>query len=296
MNRTKFSTFSIVFLTSCFSLLTFASAQGPLTPPGGPAPMMRSLDQIEPRTPITSLPYTINESGSYIVTGPLASTNHGIIVQAHNVTVDLMGFTITGSSSTNFHGILAQGGEGVPLRNVHIRNGGVQNFGHGVRFANVDVASIRYLTVIQNAGYGLFLTGLPSPVSMSQYITVEYCTIMDNQDRGIVVSTTSGFAYGYIIRYNTLRGNGDIGMFLRNLFDSVVTDNLVGPQDGAGTTHGIFGSGFSQSLLARNIVTGNTNNFAFGPGSPVRGGSVTKTDGTLDNTGVEAHPWANFNW
>lgn len=290
MNRTIF------LLIIYFSLHTLGFAQGPLTPPGGPAPMMRSLDQIEPRIPITSLPYTINESGSYIVTGPLASTNHGIIVQAHNVTVDLMGFTITGSSSTNFHGILAQGGEGLPLRNVHIRNGGVREFGHGVQLANVDGASIRYLTAMQNAGYGLYVTGLPSPDSMSQYITVESCTIMDNQNRGIVVSTASGFGYGYIIRYNTLRGNGEIGMFLRNLLDSVVTDNLIGPQDGAGTTYGVFGSGFSQSLLARNIVTGNTDNFAFGPGSPVRGGSVTKTSGTLDTTGVEAHPWANFNW
>ena len=40
-------------------------AQGPLAPPGPPGPTMKTLDQIEPRTPISSLPFTISASGSY---------------------------------------------------------------------------------------------------------------------------------------------------------------------------------------------------------------------------------------
>jgi len=37
------------------------AAQGPLTPSGAPEPTMNTLGQVEPRTPISSLPYTIDQ-------------------------------------------------------------------------------------------------------------------------------------------------------------------------------------------------------------------------------------------
>ena len=81
----------------CTLLTITANSQGVLTPPGAPAPMMKTLQQIEPRTPISSLPYTISAPGSYYLTGPLNSTNTGITVAANDVTIDLMGFTISGA-------------------------------------------------------------------------------------------------------------------------------------------------------------------------------------------------------
>ena len=50
---------------------TDVMGQGSLTPPGAPGETMKALAQVEPRTPISSLPYTISESGSYYVTGNL---------------------------------------------------------------------------------------------------------------------------------------------------------------------------------------------------------------------------------
>ena len=35
-------------------------AQGPLTPPGAPAPAMKSLAQVEPRFPVDSAPVTLS--------------------------------------------------------------------------------------------------------------------------------------------------------------------------------------------------------------------------------------------
>src|SRR5262245_59065250 len=71
-------------------------AQGNLNPPGAPAPMMKSLDQIEARTPISSVPYTINAPGSYYLTADLSvTTGDAITIATNGVTLDLNGFTIS---------------------------------------------------------------------------------------------------------------------------------------------------------------------------------------------------------
>src|ERR1700733_12219713 len=98
----KFSLAAAALLSTLNPQLSTVFAQGSLTPPGAPAPTMRSLAQIEPRTPISSLPYTITEPGSYYVTTNLTgvSGSDGITIiflpVIENVTVDLNGFTLTG--------------------------------------------------------------------------------------------------------------------------------------------------------------------------------------------------------
>jgi hypothetical protein len=74
-----------------------ASAQGPLAPPGAPAPTMLSLSQVEPRTPITNTTaVTISAPGSYYLTANISVTSgSAITITASQVTLDLNGFTIT---------------------------------------------------------------------------------------------------------------------------------------------------------------------------------------------------------
>lgn len=101
-------------------------SQGPLTPPGAPAPTMKTLDQIEPRTPISALPFTINSPGSYYITGNLTgvANQHGITINADNVTLDLGGFELVGPGS----GVTTA----IRLVNAHvnatIRNGTVRGW------------------------------------------------------------------------------------------------------------------------------------------------------------------------
>jgi hypothetical protein len=136
---------------------------------------------------------------------------------------------------------------------------------------------------------------MDGPTIMSQYITIEHCHILHNGLRGLRIGgDTTG--RGMIVRHNLIRGNEQIGTQFVNLRDSVVTDNFIGAQTGPGSTVGLSGANFIDSLVARNVVAGNTNNYSFSPGSPVRGGIVTKSSGFLETTGVEAHPWANFGW
>ena len=98
------------------------AAQGPLSPPGPPAPTMKTLEQIhdrtDPRTPISSLPYPITEPGSYYVVSNLHSTTDGIVIETSGVTVDLMGFSLTGDGGSGDYGIHVAGATNAAIEDL----------------------------------------------------------------------------------------------------------------------------------------------------------------------------------
>jgi len=76
---------ALAFL-SAFSFQLSAFSQGPLTPPGAPTPSMKSLDQIEARTAISSAPFYITSSGSYYLTQNLTvASGNAITIAAGDV-------------------------------------------------------------------------------------------------------------------------------------------------------------------------------------------------------------------
>ncbi len=63
---------------------------------------MKTLQQVEPRTPIESLPFTITASGSYYLTKNLqftATSGNAINVKTSDVTIDLQGFTLSSTAA-----------------------------------------------------------------------------------------------------------------------------------------------------------------------------------------------------
>ena len=128
---------------SSFYILHSAFGQGALTPPGAPAPTMKSLDQIEPRTPISSLPFTITQPGSYYLTTNLTGNPGGITISAGDVTLDLMGFALVGGTGD---GVFVSGSR----TNIAIRNGAVRGWSIGVNATNSFNSSVSDLQLSRN--------------------------------------------------------------------------------------------------------------------------------------------------
>ena len=143
-------------------------AQGNLTPPGAPAPTMKSLDQIETRTPISALPYTIDIPGSYYITTKLqVAVNSGIVIRANNVTLDLNGFTISSIQNPASTGVAIQVGTtgSGAVKNVTILNGFISS---GVTNNNGTFAGNGF-------GYGIYNLALPSRNVHVSGVTVTGC-------------------------------------------------------------------------------------------------------------------------
>ncbi|HMJ89562.1 MAG TPA: hypothetical protein VK530_07080 [Candidatus Acidoferrum sp.] len=178
--------------------LSTACAQGALTPPNPPAPTMKTLDQIEARTPISSVPYTISVPGSYyLTTNVTATVSNAIVIAISGVTLDLNGFTISSTTaSATGHGILLNSG----LCNITILNGfiqsGVTNNGSGV-FNGPGFRSGIYCpgtpplsTRISGISVlGCRVDGILLSTSVGGSTTVDSCTVQTVGGVGIAAST-----------------------------------------------------------------------------------------------------------
>jgi parallel beta-helix repeat protein len=212
-------------------LSTNALAQGPLTPTGAPAATMKTLEQVEPRTPISSVPYSINVSGSYYLTTNLTagSGENGINVNADNVTIDLNGFTLIGSGGDSGHGIYMEGTwDNVWIRNGDIRNWqgdsayGIRALGNNVRIRDIDVLSNQYgiyvedNSIIQDC---IAFTNLHNGIETDDNCQVYDCTAIGNSGDGFKLDDDCSISR-CTAKYNKYNGI-EIGN------DGIVTDCAI---------------------------------------------------------------------
>lgn len=202
---------------------------------------MKTLDQVEPRTPIPggNVAPTISASGSYYLSGNLYRT---LTISASNVTLDLMGFTIDPSSG----GAIMIGSS---LKNLTVRNGILTGAEIGIDARSLRESNSRFekLTVSACSDIGLYIGsgcivedcvvnacgnyGIFS--SNDGKLEVRNCRITGTTLNGVVS------AGGSRIIGNTIEGSGANGL------------RLIG----------------TNSYVIGNIVIGNVDNYDFAQGN-----------------------------
>jgi hypothetical protein len=264
-------------------------AQGSLTPPSAPAPTMKTLAQIEPRTSISSLPFTINTPGSYCVLSNLtgiAGTN-GISVTASDVSIDLGGFALigvpgamdgincTGDRLVVFNGTIrnwSSNGVNVSIttRDDHFNN--LIAFGNGLGgIAGGGGALVEDCVVDGNGGLG---------VQVGAGSIVRGCAIknntgggfnhfsINNEKQGVLLSgcnfannggTAITLNVGCFATGNNIVGHSVAGMFVTGQGNRVEANHFNGNNIALE-----MGSGSSSNLVVRNSFQANTNAFVAG--------------------------------
>jgi hypothetical protein len=254
----------VVAIVSCL-LAWLGLGQGSLTPPPGPpAPVFKTLQQVEPRTPISALPFTITQPGSYYVTANLmpASDENGIVVAANDVTIDLGGFTLTGGGGSSGEGISASEARA----NIVIRNGTVRGWpGSGVNF--YDSSSSGVLVQSIHAAGNTF-TG----IGLRNNSRATDCVAEGNSSYGILVGTDC-----LIERCRALSNSG-AGIKAGNGF-TIVDCNVTA--NGMTGIHAATGGTIRGCTARANTSDG----IATGSGSTVRDCSAQNNTGRGVSTG-----------
>ena len=297
-------------LATCF-------AQGALTPPGAPAPTMKSLAQIEPRKPISALPFNLTVSGSYYLTANLTGTG-GITINSSDVTVDLGGFTITGGALTG-DGITLNGG----LKNIVIRNGTIRGWsGNGVTSLASSARNLvfAHLNISDSGGMGIsainaVITDCNISGSGSQGINATACTIgnclvdgSNNQGVSLFSGTVSHCVIqssgleglvltgpGCVINDNLIKSNNvangafNAGLYIDSANNRIENNQLIG--NGAAGYGITFNNSPTGNLVIKNFVSGNGAK-NYGISAPIIFGPIITATGSIASTS----PWANFSY
>jgi hypothetical protein len=258
---------------------SFATA-GDLTPPGAPAPTMRTLTELEPRIPVGPLTtpgdadsvYRIDQPGSYFLTGDVGGEvgKHGIEIVSPDVSLDLMGFTLRGVAGS-LDGISIFQDGGALIANIRLRDGTVRGFGGG----GVSVGSgietdgppsvYERVAAVGNGGLGIeayraslidcFATGNGSiGFFLNAGASAERCAAIGNGQSGFQLGS------GSVVTACLARENGGRGFDSFGASAGRVLRDCVAERNGDSGFFGVNGTVFEGCIAIGDLFAGATIN------------------------------------
>jgi hypothetical protein len=186
--------------------------------------------------------YTITQPGSYKLSGNLQAKDPNtdvIVIAADNVTIDLNGFAIMGTTAcgtgpTGFNCTNTGNGRGIATSakvaghpdffNITIRNGAIQGMG----YRGIDLSGDSFL--------------------------IEYVHVDDSGESGIATLRQNGQQVNVILQHNNLRQNGRDGVSMFG--GGAVTDNVSTNNRFSGVAF-LFNGTISIGTVARNVLSNN---------------------------------------
>jgi len=195
-------------------------------------------------TKITSCGTLDTFGGTYVLTANLTSCDTCLVVANNRITIDLAGYTISGSCKARDcagDDVLCQGPRagvtegGTPWLGTTVKNGTITGFDVGIDLALSTQNVIRGLTSSANSA------------------------------DGIMVGNHS------LVKDSLIEGNGQDGIFITD-FGQVEDCTIGGPTEAYPTAQGNKGfgiSGFSRLLIRNNMVVGNQTGIFVGDFSTV---------------------------
>lgn len=254
----------------------------------------QSLKELEPRTilmppgqgemlPVSATAViTISSPGSYVLGGNVVGVagKHGIEIKKSNVTLDLNGFALIGTTDS-------LSGIDVPSSavNVKIHNGAIRGWGQrGINGKKLSASEVSDVRVGNCKWHGIFLgdgivSGCTSRLNGGDGINVangksvvESCAVERNGGNGVVVNGVDSDAYTTICKVSS---TGNAGSGIVSQLGCTITECSVGDNGGWGIL------AYRTSVVERCAAERNTlGGIEISNGSIVRNCAVRGHDGT----------------